>query len=84
MVKGGGRGFLQRHVEVEAGGGAEAAAQPRDVAPPWKLVCSCPSVVQDALRDLELICAAGIEGLEPAFELLEPVLEVQHDDQKEL
>ena len=36
-------------------------------------------------RDLELIRAAGIEGLEPAFELLESALrEVQHDDQKEL
>jgi len=28
-------------------------------------------VVQDALRDLELIQAAGIEGLEPVFELLQ-------------
>ncbi len=33
---------------------------------------------------MELIRAAGIGGLEPAFELLEPVLEVQHDDQEEL
>jgi hypothetical protein len=73
-VKGGGRGFLHRHVEVEAGGGAEAVDRARDVAPPWKLVCSCPSVVQDALRDLELIRAAGIEGLESVFELLEEAL----------
>jgi len=35
--------------------------------------CSAPGVVQDALRDLELIRAAGIEGLEPVFELLESV-----------
>jgi tetratricopeptide (TPR) repeat protein len=34
-------------------------------------VCAAPGVVQDALRDLELIRAAGIEGLEPVFELLE-------------
>ena len=73
-MKGGDRGFLHRQVEVEAGGGAEAAAQARDVAPPWKLACSRPSVVQDVLRDLELIRAAGIEGLEPVFELLEEVL----------
>jgi tetratricopeptide (TPR) repeat protein len=33
--------------------------------------CAAPGVVQDALRDLEMIRAAGIEGLEPAFELLE-------------
>lgn len=33
--------------------------------------CSAQGVVQDALRDLELIRAAGIEGLEPVFELLE-------------
>ena len=77
-MKGGGRGFLHRHVKVEAGGGAKAAAQTRDVAPPWKLVCSCPSVVQDALRDLDLICAAGIKGLEPALELLESAGEVRN------
>ena len=35
---------------------------------------SAPGIVQDALRDLELIRAAGIEGLEPAFELLETAL----------
>ena len=35
--------------------------------------CAAPGVVQDALRDLEMIRAAGIEGLEPAFELLESV-----------
>jgi tetratricopeptide (TPR) repeat protein len=34
-------------------------------------ITSAPGIVQDALRDLELIRAAGIEGLEPAFELLE-------------
>jgi tetratricopeptide (TPR) repeat protein len=33
-------------------------------------ICAAPGVVQDALRDLELIRAAGIEGLEPVFELL--------------
>ncbi|RLC91462.1 MAG: hypothetical protein DRI77_13780, partial [Chloroflexi bacterium] len=35
--------------------------------------CAAQGVVQDALRDLELIRAAGIEGLEPVFELLESV-----------
>jgi len=34
-------------------------------------ITSAPGIVQDALRDLELIRAAGIEGLEPIFELLE-------------
>ena len=34
-------------------------------------ITSAPGIVQDALRDLELIRAAGIEGLEPVFELLE-------------
>jgi len=33
--------------------------------------CAAPGVVQDALRDLEMIRAAGVEGLEPIFELLE-------------
>jgi tetratricopeptide (TPR) repeat protein len=33
--------------------------------------CAAPGVVRDALRDLEMIQAAGVEGLEPAFELLE-------------
>jgi tetratricopeptide (TPR) repeat protein len=33
--------------------------------------CSAPGVVRDALWKLEIIRAAGIEGLEPAFELLE-------------
>jgi tetratricopeptide (TPR) repeat protein len=33
--------------------------------------CAAPGVVGDALRDLEMIQAAGVEGLEPAFELLE-------------
>ena len=36
--------------------------------------CDAPGVVGDALRDLELIEAAGVEGLEPVFELLEGVL----------
>jgi len=36
-------------------------------------ICAAPGVVRDALRDLEMIRAAGIEGLEPAFELLESV-----------
>jgi hypothetical protein len=30
--------------------------------------------MEDALSDLELIQAAGIEGLEPVFELLESAL----------
>jgi histidinol phosphatase-like enzyme len=34
-------------------------------------ITAAPGVVQDAIRDLELIRAAGIEGLEPVFELLE-------------
>jgi tetratricopeptide (TPR) repeat protein len=34
-------------------------------------ITSAPGIVQDALRDLELIRAAGIEGLKPVFELLE-------------
>jgi hypothetical protein len=33
--------------------------------------CAAPGVVRDALHDLETIRAAGVEGLEPAFELLE-------------
>lgn len=33
-------------------------------------ITAVPGVVGDALRDLELIRAAGIEGLEPVFELL--------------
>jgi hypothetical protein len=36
--------------------------------------CAAPGVVQDALRDLEIIRAVGIEGLEPAFELLKSAL----------
>jgi hypothetical protein len=36
--------------------------------------CSAPGVVQDAIRDLEMIRAAGIAGLEPVFELLEAAL----------
>lgn len=34
-------------------------------------ICDAPGVVQDALRDLELILAVGVEGLEPVSELLE-------------
>jgi len=34
-------------------------------------ITAAPGIVQDAIRDLELIQAAGIEGLEPVFELLE-------------
>ena len=33
--------------------------------------CAAPGVVRDALHDLEIIRAADVEGLEPAFELLE-------------
>jgi tetratricopeptide (TPR) repeat protein len=33
--------------------------------------CAVPGVVRDAVRDLEMIRAAGIEGLEPVFELLQ-------------
>jgi hypothetical protein len=36
--------------------------------------CAAPGVVRDALRDLEMIRAAGVTGLEPAFELLEDYL----------
>jgi tetratricopeptide (TPR) repeat protein len=35
--------------------------------------CAAPGVVHDALRDLEMIRAAGVDGLEPVFELLESV-----------
>ncbi len=37
--------------------------------------CAAPGVVRDALRDLEMIQAAGMAGLEPVFELL------QHSDE---
>lgn len=37
-------------------------------------ITAAPGVVRDALRDLELIRAAGIEGLEPAFALLEQAI----------
>jgi hypothetical protein len=33
-------------------------------------ICAAPGVVHDALRDLEMIQGAGIEGLKPVFELL--------------
>jgi tetratricopeptide (TPR) repeat protein len=36
-------------------------------------ITAAPGVVQDAVRDLELIQAAGIKGLEPVFKLLENV-----------
>jgi tetratricopeptide (TPR) repeat protein len=39
--------------------------------------CAAPGVVQDALRDLEMIQAAGVEGLEPVFEPLESELSRQ-------
>jgi tetratricopeptide (TPR) repeat protein len=45
-------------------------------------ICAAPGVVQDAIRDLELIQAAGIEGLEPVFELLESALEQEVDPDK--
>jgi tetratricopeptide (TPR) repeat protein len=34
-------------------------------------IAAAPGIVQDAIRDLELVRSAGIEGLEPVFELLE-------------
>lgn len=34
-------------------------------------ITAAPGVVQDALRDIALVQSAGIEGLEPVFELLE-------------
>ena len=34
-------------------------------------ITSAPGIVQDAIRNLELVRAAGVEGLEPVFELLE-------------
>ena len=37
------------------------------------IYCAASGVVCDALRDLEMILAAGVEGLEPVFELLESV-----------
>ncbi len=37
-------------------------------------ITSAPGVVRDALRDLGLIRAAGIKGLEPAFVLLEQAI----------
>jgi tetratricopeptide (TPR) repeat protein len=45
-------------------------------------ICSAPGVVQDAIRDLKLIQTAGIEGLEPVFELLEGALEQEVDPDK--
>jgi tetratricopeptide (TPR) repeat protein len=37
-------------------------------------ICDARGVVQSTLRDLEVIQAAGVEGLEPVFELLEAKL----------
>lgn len=37
-------------------------------------ITAAPGIVRDVLRDLELIRAAGIEGLEPVFALLEEAL----------
>ena len=37
-------------------------------------ITAAPGIVRDALRDLELIRAAGVDGLEPAFDLLESAL----------
>lgn len=37
-------------------------------------ICAAAGVVQDALQDLELIRAAGIEGLESVFDLLNSAL----------
>ena len=36
--------------------------------------CSAKGIVQDAIRDLELVRAAGIEGLKPVSALLEGVI----------
>jgi tetratricopeptide (TPR) repeat protein len=43
-------------------------------------ITSAPGIVQDALRDLELIQAADIEGLEPAFEPLETALKTAQQE----
>ena len=43
--------------------------------------CAALGVVRDALRDLELIRAAGVEGLEPAFELLEGYVDEKKETQ---
>lgn len=40
-------------------------------------ITAAPGVMRDALHDLELIHATGIEGLEPAFALLEAALNEQ-------
>jgi tetratricopeptide (TPR) repeat protein len=54
-------------------------------------ICAAPGVVQDVIRDVELIQAAGIEGLEPVFSLLQEYagphfdlgfVEERPDDQK--
>ena len=42
-------------------------------------ICSAPGVVRDAIHDLEMIRAAGVYGLEPAFELLESHLDEPTD-----
>jgi tetratricopeptide (TPR) repeat protein len=59
---------------------ADASARAELLAPALEeyhralAITAAPGVVQDALRDLELIRAAGVEGLEPAFELLKAAL----------
>jgi hypothetical protein len=46
--------------------------------------CSAPGVVRDALWNLEMIRAAGIEGLEPFVELLDGALETKGDGNRRL
>jgi tetratricopeptide (TPR) repeat protein len=46
--------------------------------------CSAPGVVRDALWNLEMIRTAGIEGLEPVFELLDGALETGRDGNRRL
>jgi tetratricopeptide (TPR) repeat protein len=59
---------------------AEAGRRPGLLAPALDeyrralQVCTAPGVVGEALRDLELMRAAGVEGLEPVFELLRGAL----------
>jgi tetratricopeptide (TPR) repeat protein len=45
-------------------------------------VCAAPGVVEHALNSLGLIRAAGIVGLEPAFELLEAALDTKSPSTK--
>jgi tetratricopeptide (TPR) repeat protein len=46
--------------------------------------CSAPGVVHDALWNLEMIRAAGIEGLEPVLELLDGALETRRKENRRL